>query len=38
LYVVNAYFEYSEILKFKGELNKDEQHDFIGVFAKRTRT
>jgi DNA-binding beta-propeller fold protein YncE len=35
LYVVNAYFEYSEILKFKGELNKDEQHDFIGVFAKR---
>jgi len=35
LYVVNAYFEYSEILKFKGELNKDGQHDFAGVFVKR---
>jgi hypothetical protein len=35
LYVVNAYFEYSEILKFKGGLNKDGQHDFVGVFAKR---
>src|SRR4051794_1172672 len=35
LYVVNAYFEYSEILKFKGELDNDEQHDFIGVFVKR---
>jgi DNA-binding beta-propeller fold protein YncE len=35
LYVVNAYFEYSEILKFKGELNKDGQHDFVGVFVKR---
>src|SRR5262249_16262507 len=35
LYVVNAYFEYSEILKFKGALNKDGQHDFIGVFTKR---
>ena len=35
LYVVNAYYEYSEILKFKGELNKDGQHDFVGVFVKR---
>lgn len=35
LYVVNAYFEYSEILKFKGGLNKDGQHDFVGVFVKR---
>jgi DNA-binding beta-propeller fold protein YncE len=35
LYVVNAYFEYSEILKFKGALNKDGQHDFAGVFVKR---
>ncbi|HEY4283909.1 MAG TPA: hypothetical protein VGM62_12660 [Chthoniobacterales bacterium] len=35
LYVVNAYFEYSEILKFKGELNNDRQHDFVGVFVKR---
>jgi hypothetical protein len=35
LYVVNAYFEYSEVLKFKGALNKDGQHDFAGVFVKR---
>jgi DNA-binding beta-propeller fold protein YncE len=35
LYVVNAYFEYSEVLKFKGALNKDGQHDFMGVFVKR---
>jgi hypothetical protein len=35
LYVVNAYFEYSEILEFKGALNKNGQHDFIGVFTKR---
>jgi len=35
LYVVNAYFEYSEILKFKGELNKDGQHDFAEVFVRR---
>ena len=35
LYVVNAYFKYSEILKFKGALNKDGQHDFAGVFVKR---
>jgi|SRR6516162_2777080 hypothetical protein len=27
LYVVNAYFEYSEVLKFGGPLNKDGQHD-----------
>ena len=35
LYVVNAYFEYSEILKFNGTLNGDGQHDFAGVFVKR---
>ena len=35
LYVVNAYFEYSEVLRFKGALNKDGQHDFAGVFVKR---
>jgi DNA-binding beta-propeller fold protein YncE len=35
LYVVNAYFEYSEVLKFGGPLNKDGQHDFAGVFVKR---
>ena len=35
LYVVNAYFEYSEVLKFGGPLNKDGQHDFVGVFVKR---
>jgi WD40 repeat protein len=35
LYVVNAYFEYSEVLKFNGTLNKDGQHDFAGVFVTR---
>jgi len=35
LYVVNAYFEYSEVLKFKGALNRDGQHDFAGIFVKR---
>src|SRR5882762_3010069 len=35
LYVVNAYFEYSEVLKFNGALNKDGQHNFAGVFVKR---
>ena len=35
LYVVNAYFKYSEVLKFRGPLNKDGQHDFLGVFVKR---
>jgi len=34
LYVVNAYFEYSEILKFRGPLNKGGQHEFAGVFVK----
>jgi hypothetical protein len=34
LYVVNAYFEYSEVLKFRGSLNNDGQHDFAGVFVK----
>ena len=35
LYVVNAYFEYSEVLKFKGTLNENGQHDFVDVFVKR---
>ena len=35
LYVVNAYFQYSEVLKFKGVPNRDGQHDFAGVFVKR---
>ena len=35
LYVVNAYFEYSEVLKFKGALNENGQHDFAEVFVKR---
>jgi len=30
LYVVNAYYQYSEVLKFKGGLNTDGQHDFVG--------
>jgi len=33
LYVVNAYFEYSEILKFKSAHNKDGQHGFSGGFT-----
>src|ERR1700745_3276385 len=32
LYVVNAYFEYSKVLKFKGALNKEGQHDFLERF------
>jgi len=35
LYVVNAYFEYSQVLKFKGALNESGQHDFSEVFVKR---
>ncbi len=35
LYVVNAYFEYSEVLKFKGKPNENGQHDFVEVFVKR---
>jgi DNA-binding beta-propeller fold protein YncE len=35
LYVVNAYYKYSEVLKFKGALNTNGQHDFIDIFAKR---
>ena len=35
LYVVNAYFEYSQILKFNGRLNENGQHDFAQVFVKR---
>ena len=33
--MVNAYFEYSEVLKFKGALNENGQHDFAEVFVKR---
>lgn len=35
LYVVNAYFEYSQILKFNGRHNENGQHDFCEVFVKR---
>lgn len=35
LYVVNAYFEFSEVLKFTGACNHDGQHDFAGVFVER---
>ena len=35
LYVVNAYFEYSEVLKFRGAVNQNGQHDFIETFVKR---
>src|SRR5436305_13156509 len=35
LYVVNAYFEYSEVLKFRGWPNKDGQHYFAEGFVKR---
>ena len=35
LYVVNAYFEYSEVVRFRGPLNNDGQHDFVDVFVKR---
>ena len=35
LYVVNSYFEYSQILKFNGTLNQNGQHDFAEVFVKR---
>jgi hypothetical protein len=35
LYVVNAYFEYSQVLQFKGALNENGQHDFCEVFVKR---
>jgi len=35
LYVVNSHYEYSEVLKFKGALNNDGQHDFVGIFVKR---
>jgi len=35
LYVVNAYFEYSQVLKFNGALNENGQHDFAEVFVMR---
>ena len=35
LYVVNSYYEYSEVLKFKDALNRDGQHEFVDIFAKR---
>ncbi|MFL5801614.1 MAG: hypothetical protein ACJ8CR_07705 [Roseiflexaceae bacterium] len=33
LYVVNAYWKYSQILHFKGAVNPDGSHDFVGIFA-----
>src|SRR5262245_10938154 len=33
LYVVNAYSQYSQILRFKGAANADGSHDFVGIFA-----
>src|SRR4029453_1359465 len=35
LYVVNAYFEYSQILMFNGALNANGQHDFAQIFVGR---
>jgi len=35
LYVVNSYFEYSQVLKFKGTLNENGQHAFVEVFVER---
>lgn len=35
LYVVNAFKDYSQILRFRGELNKHDQHDFDCVFVQR---
>jgi hypothetical protein len=33
LYVVNAFQDFSQILRFDGRLNKDGQHDFVDVFV-----
>jgi hypothetical protein len=33
LYVVNAYREASQILRFSGKINPDGQHDFLDVFV-----
>src|SRR4029453_13588570 len=35
LYVVNAYFEYSQILMFNAALNANGQHDFAQIFVGR---
>ena len=35
LYVVNAFNEFSQILRFRSEMNKHAQHDFIDVFVRR---
>ena len=37
LYVVNAYREASQILRFAGEPNPDGQHDFLDVFVAHHR-
>ena len=37
LYVVNAYFEYSEVLKFKGALNKDRAARLCRCFREASR-
>ena len=33
LYVVNAYRDYSQILRFRGQPNADGQHEFVDVFV-----
>ena len=33
LYVVNAFHEFSQVLRFHGRWNKHEQHDFCDVFV-----
>ncbi len=33
LYVANAFKNYSEILRFKGQLDRNHQHDFLDVFV-----
>jgi DNA-binding beta-propeller fold protein YncE len=35
LYVANAFHDYSQVLRFKGSLNANGQHDFIDVFVAR---
>lgn len=38
LYVVNAFKDYSQILRFRGALNKQDQHDFSDVFVQHDAT
>ncbi len=35
LYVVNAYKNYSQILRFQGTLDDDDQHEFVETFTQR---